>query len=117
MEQGFKVLYPFVACQELAFCDPRLLLERRVLVNELNGRYSATRVSTRPIRIVISEPRKVTTHLLLDDGELLQIAFQECHLLLLRLAVAVPYDIVVLLLDLVQLNLKLDNLQGNTHDP
>ena len=47
----------------------------------------------------------------MDDGELLQIALQEGHLLLLRLAVAVPDDVVVLLLDLVQLNLELDNLR------
>ena len=50
------------------------------------------------------------THLLLHDRELLQVALEEGHLLLLGLAVGVADDIVVLLLDLVQLNLKFDNL-------
>ena len=38
---------------------------------------------------------------------------KEGHLLLLRLAVAVADDVVVLLLDLVQLDLELDNLICN----
>lgn len=50
------------------------------------------------------------TYLLLYEGELLQVALQEGHLLLLSLAVAVADDVVVLLLDLVKLNLELNNL-------
>ena len=52
-----------------------------------------------------------TAYLLLDDSELLQVPLQEGHLLLLRLTVAVPDDVVVLLLDLVELNLELDHLR------
>jgi hypothetical protein len=50
------------------------------------------------------------THLFLDQCQLLKVALQERHLLLLRLAVAVADNIVVLLFDLVQLNLELHNL-------
>ena len=49
-------------------------------------------------------------HLFLHKGQLLQVALQERHLLLLRLAVAVADDIVVLLLDFVKLDLKFDDL-------
>lgn len=49
-------------------------------------------------------------YLLLHDRQLLQITLQEGHLLLLRLAVAITDDIVVLLLDFIKLNLKFDNL-------
>jgi len=57
------------------------------------------------------------THLLLHQRQLLQIPFQERHLLLLSLAVAVPDDIVVLLFDFVQLNFEIDNLpKSNTSD-
>ena len=51
-----------------------------------------------------------TTHLLLHNRELLQVALQERHLLLLRLAVAVANHVVVLLLDLIELDLELNDL-------
>jgi hypothetical protein len=54
--------------------------------------------------------QSVNTCLLLNYCELLQVALQESHLLLLSFAVAIPDDVVVLLLDLIQLNFQLDNL-------
>lgn len=50
------------------------------------------------------------TNLFLHEGELLEVALQEGHLLLLRLGVAVTDHVVVLLLNLVELDLELDNL-------
>jgi len=50
------------------------------------------------------------THLFLHKGQLLKITFKESHLLLLRLAVAVANNVIVLFLDLIQLNFQLDNL-------
>ena len=46
LQQGLEVLYPLVAREEFPFCNSRLLLERRVLVDELmkEGR---DRLSTR----------------------------------------------------------------------
>ena len=51
------------------------------------------------------------THLLLHECQLLQVALQESHLLLLSLRVAIPDDIVVLFFDLIQLDLELNDLQ------
>jgi len=51
-----------------------------------------------------------TTDLFLDKRQLFEVPFQECHLFLLSLAVAVSDDIVVLFADLVQLNLQLNHL-------
>lgn len=51
------------------------------------------------------------TNLLLYYGQLFKVAFQERHLLLLSLAVAVAYNIVVLLLDLIELDLEFDDLE------
>ena len=50
------------------------------------------------------------TYLLLNKRELFQIAFEERHLLLLGLGVAVADYIVVLLLDFVELNFELNDL-------
>ena len=46
LKQCLEILYPLVAREELPFCNSRLLLERRVLVDELmkEGR---DRLSTR----------------------------------------------------------------------
>jgi hypothetical protein len=52
------------------------------------------------------------TDLFLDKCQLFKVPFQERHLLLLSLAVAVSNDIVVLFTDLVQLNFQLDHLQN-----
>jgi hypothetical protein len=51
------------------------------------------------------------TNLLLDQRQLLQVSLQECHLLLLSLAVAIANDVVVLLLNFVELDLEFDNLK------
>ena len=56
-------------------------------------------------------------HLLLHKRELLEVALQEGHLLLLGLAVAVADDVVVLLLDLVELNFELDDLAHDREYP
>jgi hypothetical protein len=50
------------------------------------------------------------THLLLHESQLLQVALQESHLLLLCFAVAITNDIVILLFDIIKLNLKLNDL-------
>lgn len=55
-------------------------------------------------------PYEKSTDLFLDKCQLFQIPFQERHLLLLGLAVAVSDDIVVLLANFVQLNLQLNHL-------
>ena len=82
LKQSLKILYPLVPREQLALRDSRLLLERRVLVDEL----------------------------LLHERELLEVALEEGHLLLLRLAVAVADHVVVLLLDLIELDLELNDL-------
>ena len=51
-------------------------------------------------------------YLFLHKGQLFQVALQERHLLLLRLAVAVPDDIVVLLLDFIELDLEFNHLHA-----
>ena len=51
-----------------------------------------------------------STDLFLDKCQLFEVPFQERHLLLLSLAVAVSDHVVVLFTDLIQLNLQLDHL-------
>lgn len=50
------------------------------------------------------------TDLFLDQCQLLQVPLQKRHLLLLGLGVAISNNIVVLLLDLIKLYFKLNNL-------
>ena len=52
----------------------------------------------------------LTHYLFLNQSQLLEVTLEEGHLLLLRLAVAVADDVVVLLLDLVELDLELHHL-------
>ena len=110
LEECLEVLYALVACEQLALRDAGLLLERRILVDELQ-RHWPRRISNGQASATLPSA-DVTTHLLLDNGKLLQIAFQERHLLLLRLTVRVADDVVVLLLDFVKLDLELDDLRG-----
>jgi hypothetical protein len=53
---------------------------------------------------------KKKTDLFLHQSQLLEVTFKESHFLLLCFCVAVSNDIVILLLDFIQLNLKLNNL-------
>ena len=57
---------------------------------------------------------KRDVYLFLNQSKLLQITFEEGHLLLLSLTVAVADDVVVLLFDLIQLNFELNNLKTSS---
>jgi len=50
-------------------------------------------------------------YLFLNQRELLKVPLQERHLLLLSFVIAITDDVVVLLLNFIQLDLKLDHLQ------
>jgi len=73
LQQAFKRLYPLVAGNEFAFCDGDFFLQCAVLLDELA----------------------------LHDGELLEVALQEHHLLLLGAVVGCAEDVVILLARLV----------------
>jgi hypothetical protein len=99
MKESFKVLYPFVASKQLPFSDTSFLLQCRILIDKLDkGSQSGT------------EQQGRCEYLFLDQRQLLQIALQERHLFLLRLAVAVANDVIVLLFELVQLDFELHHL-------
>ena len=102
---------PLVPRQQLPLGDTGFFLQPRVLIDKLhernrnNGSGQNCRHSTPRL------PRyEKSTDLFLDKCQLFKVPFQERHLLLLSLAVAVSDDVVVLFADLVQLNFQLDNL-------
>src|SRR6266478_9233578 len=74
-------------------------------------------VTTGRVRTADAPPRPLPlyekiTDLFLDKCQLFKIPFQERHLLLLSLAVAVSDDIVILFTNFVQLNLQFDHLRN-----
>jgi hypothetical protein len=73
LQQAFKGLYALISRDEFALRNRNLLLQAAVLLDELA----------------------------LDDGELLEVALEEHHLLLLGAVVGGPEHIVVLLARLV----------------
>ena len=73
LQQAFQRLYPLVAGHEFAFGDSDFLLQGAVLLDELA----------------------------LDDGELLEVALEEHHLLLLGTVVGGTEHVVILLACLV----------------
>jgi hypothetical protein len=63
------------------------------------------------VRTTWADRNQQKTCLFLDKRQLFQIPLQEGHLFLLRLAVAITDNIVVLFLDFIQLNFKFNNLK------
>lgn len=74
LQEAFERLDALVAGDELALCDGDFLLQAGVLLDELS----------------------------LDDGELLEVAFEEHHFLLLGAVVRCAEHVVVLLARLVE---------------
>ena len=76
LQQRLEVLNALVAGKKLALRNARLLLQSRVLVDELRSDLVSPRVPG--VTDAMGD-----TYLLLDKRELLQVALQERHLLLL----------------------------------
>ena len=82
LEEMLQALYPLIAGDKLPLGNSDLLLQAAILLDQLA----------------------------LDDGELLEVALKECHLLLLCLVIRGSQYVVILLSGLIQRYLKLDNL-------
>lgn len=82
LQETLQTLYPLVSCEKFAFRDSNLLLERRVLFDELA----------------------------LHVRELLEVALEEGHLLLLSAVVAAAKNVVVLFASLIKGDFKFNNL-------
>lgn len=82
LQQRLKALDPLVPGQKLPLGNSNLLLQPRVLFNELP----------------------------LDMRQLLQVTLQERHLLLLSTVVAAAKDVIVLLPSFIKRDFKLNNL-------
>lgn len=85
LQQVLEALDALVARNQLALRDRHLLLEAAILLDKLA----------------------------LHDRQLLEVALQERHLLLLRPVVGRPQDVVVLLACLVERDFEFDDLPGN----
>lgn len=109
LQQLLEVHDPLVSSQELAFGDAGLLLERRVLIDELSRRRRRGDVSDGSAES--SSGGWASTDLLLNERELVQVPLEERHLLLLVLGVGSFDDRVVVLAKVVQLDLEFDDLK------
>jgi hypothetical protein len=83
MQQTLQILDSFCARREFSLRNSSLFLQLTILLNKLS----------------------------LNDGQLFEVALEECHLLLLCTIVARSEDVVVLFPCLIERDLKLNNLE------